>query len=201
MASSSRDRPNSHDSGHYLDRPQIVTRNSANHLLLAEFDQWGGNLEKNFTRVLGESFSAELSTDRVSLYPWTPSAPVDFQVTVRVTAFELDPAGDTRLDARWSIVDSKARKILVMARSSYREATRTEGSAIGGAASYQAVAGAMSLTKPPENDINKPSSGDRHTARQSRALKCPPCVGIGARLPSESPPAIIGMRSPTTNVL
>jgi uncharacterized lipoprotein YmbA len=128
----------------YLDRPQIVTRNGANHLQLAEFDQWGGELAKNFTRVLAETLSSELSTDRVSLYPWQQSTPVDYQVTVRVTAFELDQSGDIRLDARWSIVDGKARKILLMARSSHREATGSGGSAIDGAVSYQAVAGAMS---------------------------------------------------------
>ena len=128
----------------YLDRPHIVTRSSGNKLELAEFDQWGGRLKDNFTRVLTENLSSELATDRVSVYPRRDSAPVDYRVTVRVTAFEFDQAGGVLLDARWSIVDGKAGKTLLMARSSYREATQTGNLAISGVASYEAVAEAMS---------------------------------------------------------
>jgi uncharacterized lipoprotein YmbA len=128
----------------YLDRPHVVTRSSDNKLELAEFDQWGGNLEDNFGHVLAENLSFELSTDRVSVYPWKASAPIEYQVTVQVTAFEVDGEGDCQLDVRWSIVDQEARRVLVMARSSYREKVGPEGGGPEGITGYEAVAAAMS---------------------------------------------------------
>jgi hypothetical protein len=128
----------------YLDRPHVVTRSSDNKLELAEFDQWGGNLEDNFSHVLAENLSFELSTDRVSVYPWRASAPIEYQVTVQVTAFEVDGEGDCQLDVRWSIVDQEARQVLVMARSSYREKVGPEGGGPEGITGYEAVAAAMS---------------------------------------------------------
>lgn len=128
----------------YLDRPHVVTRSSDNKLELAEFDQWGGNLEDNFSHVLAENLSFELSTDRVSVYPWKTSAPIECQVTVQVTAFEVDGEGDCQLDVRWSIVDRDARRVLVMARSSYREKVGPEGGDPEGITDYEAVAAAMS---------------------------------------------------------
>ena len=128
----------------YLDRPHVVTRSSDNKLELAEFDQWGGNLEDNFGHVLAENLSFELSTDRVSVYPWKASALIEYQVTVQVTAFEVDGEGDCQLDVRWSIVDQEARQVLVMARSSYREKVGPEGGGPEGITGYEAVAAAMS---------------------------------------------------------
>src|SRR5512145_486746 len=53
----------------YLDRLQIVTRDGANGLRLAEFDRWGGSLSENITTVLVENLSALLQSDRVLTYP------------------------------------------------------------------------------------------------------------------------------------
>ncbi len=63
---------------------------------------------------------------------------------MQVTAFEVDGEGDCQLDARWSIVDQEARRVLVMARSSYREKADLEGGGPVGMTGYEAVAAAMS---------------------------------------------------------
>src|SRR5262247_789000 len=68
----------------YLNRPQIVTRVSGNQLAVAEFDQWGGDLNDNLARTLAANLSSLLETDRVSLYPWKDEAPIDEQVTIDV---------------------------------------------------------------------------------------------------------------------
>ena len=128
----------------YLDRPQIVTRDSANHLILQEFSRWGGRLKGNFTSVLAEALSDELESDRVSIYPWNLSAPVEYQVTVQVSVFEADTAGASVLEARWSVVDVKQQKVRVMARSSYRQAAEPAVGVDDGAVDYEAVAAAMS---------------------------------------------------------
>jgi uncharacterized lipoprotein YmbA len=132
----------------YLNRPQIVTRSSNNQLVVSEFDQWGGALDDNVTRTLAANLATLLGTDRISLYPWKESAPVDYQVTLDVAAFEADAAGNAILSVFWSVVDAKTGAVAVMRRSSYSTgAGAPAGSAalLGGAGRpYDAIVAAMS---------------------------------------------------------
>lgn len=120
----------------YLDRPQIVTRTSGNELHLAEFDKWAEPLQDHFTSVLAENLSLLLSTDRIIIFPWERSTPVDYQVTVKVTRFDATVGGDTSLIARWSIIDSDDREVLMMKKSRFSEPAARED--------YDAMVSAMS---------------------------------------------------------
>ncbi len=113
----------------YLDRPEIVTRVNGNSLSQANFDQWGGDLNDNITRVLAADLSNLLATDRVSLYPWKDGAPVDYQITLDVNRFEQDADGSTVLNVFWSIVEPATGKVLTMRRSNYRQAGAAAGTA------------------------------------------------------------------------
>ena len=137
----------------YLNRPQIVTRSGGNQLAVAEFDQWGGDLNDNVSRVLAANLSSLLETDRVSLYPWKDEAPIDYQVTIDVVSFERGADGSSVLSAYWSVVDPRSGKAKLMRRSSYRDAGgpaapgtagSTGTSQGGGAHPYGAVVAAMS---------------------------------------------------------
>jgi uncharacterized lipoprotein YmbA len=137
----------------YLNRPQIVTRVSGNQLAVAEFDQWGGDLNDNLTRTLAANLSNLLQTDRVSLFPWKDEAPIDYQVTIDVENFEQDVDGSSVLTAYWSIVDPRSGKVKLVHRSSYRDkgdaaasgaAESTATSQGGGAQPYGAIVAAMS---------------------------------------------------------
>ena len=101
----------------YLDRPQVVTRSSDNRLEVGEFDQWGGRLGDNVTRVLAENLSGLLATDRVSIYPWTDPGAVSLQVTLDVVEFERDAAGTVTLGVFWNLADVATNKILLTRRS------------------------------------------------------------------------------------
>lgn len=136
----------------YLNRPQIVTRSGGNQLAVAEFDQWGGDLNDNVSRVLAANLSSLLETDRVSLYPWKDEAPIDYQVTIDVVSFEQDADGSSVLSAYWSVVDPRSGKAKLMRRSSYRDrsdtgpgaAPGTGTSQSGGTTPYDAIVAAMS---------------------------------------------------------
>jgi uncharacterized lipoprotein YmbA len=131
----------------YIDRPEIVARINGNSLVQAEFDQWGGGLDDDITRVLAANLSSLLESDRVSLYPWKDEAPIEYQVTVDVIRFEQDADGSAVLSAFWSIVDPSDGSVLLMRRSSYREAGDrpvSESGRAGGAYPYDAAVAAMS---------------------------------------------------------
>lgn len=120
----------------HLDRPQIVTRSSRNELRLAEFDRWAGPLKDDFSRVLAENLSILLSTNRISLYPWRRSMPIDYQVVVDVTRFDGEIGGDARLDARWTVFGGRDKEVLSMHTSRISEPS--------GAQDYAALVAAQS---------------------------------------------------------
>ncbi len=96
----------------YLDRVGIVIRDSQNQIRLAEFSQWAGPLQENFSRVLAENLSVLLATDRVGIFPGTRAMLFDFNVTVDVTRFDGIPGEKADLRARWGILDKNRKKML-----------------------------------------------------------------------------------------
>ena len=96
----------------YLDRSDIVIRDSQNQIRLAEFSQWAGPLQENFSRVLAENLSVLLSTDRVDIFPGSRAMLFDFNVTVNVTRFDGMPGEKADLRARWGILDKDRNKVL-----------------------------------------------------------------------------------------
>ena len=125
----------------YLDRPQIVTRISDNSLAQADFDQWGGDLNDNITRVIASNLSRLLGTERVSLYPWKDQAPVTWQVSVDITRFEKEPDGSTVLSAFWSLSSPSDGSVKLMQQSTYRD---TGTAAAAGGNPYDGTVAAMS---------------------------------------------------------
>jgi uncharacterized lipoprotein YmbA len=101
----------------YLDRPEVVTRVGLNRLKTDDLDQWGGKLDDEVTRVLGENLSDLLATDRVSLYPWTGPTPVGLQITVDIVRFERDAGGAVTLGAFWSLIDASSSRMRAMGHS------------------------------------------------------------------------------------
>ncbi len=103
----------------YLDRPQIVTRQSANRLQLADSHRWAEPLGENIPRVVGENLSVLLGTERILLYPWPSSRTADYQLLVEVLHFENESDGVARLVALWSVKGKDGGIVLPERRSSY----------------------------------------------------------------------------------
>ncbi|MCK5554281.1 MAG: membrane integrity-associated transporter subunit PqiC [Deltaproteobacteria bacterium] len=120
----------------HLDRPQIVTRTSSNQLELAEFDRWAGSLKDDFSRVLSENLSILLATDRVTVYPWRKSVPIEYQVAVDVARFDAELGGNAWLIARWTVFGGRDKKVLFMERARISEPSSDQG--------YEAMVAAQS---------------------------------------------------------
>jgi uncharacterized lipoprotein YmbA len=105
----------------YLDESQIVTRTSDNQLVKAEFNRWAGSFKNNFMNILADDLGSRLATDRIYLYPWRLSVPIDYQVTVDVVRCDGRLGESACLEARWSIFGGPEKKLLKIHRSSIRE--------------------------------------------------------------------------------
>lgn len=91
-----------------LDRPQIVTRTSANQVQISEFQRWGGELNPEVQRVLAQNLMARLNTAYVFFYPWPDEQAVDVKVGVRLFRFDGELENKVVLDGVLSLQDGKA---------------------------------------------------------------------------------------------
>ena len=96
----------------YLDRSDIVIRNSQNEVKIADFSAWAGPLQENFSRVLAENLSLWLNTKKVAIFPGSKLPIFEYNVNMVVTRFDGRPGGKTQLRARWVIMDKKKKAIL-----------------------------------------------------------------------------------------
>ena len=109
------------------DRPQIVTRTDSNQINLAEYDRWGGDLNKELTRTLVRNLMGRLNTDSVAVYPWSGRYKPDFQVSIRF--FRLDGRLDSAatLDGVWTLLDGSKGCELAARHFEYQEQTSGPG--------------------------------------------------------------------------
>jgi uncharacterized lipoprotein YmbA len=153
----------------YLDRPQIVTRPTANELDVAEFDRWGGRLEDNVAQVLAEDLARRLATARVTVFPTEPIGRTDGRVGVTIAQFERVGGGEVVLEARWRVAPL-GREVVI---DSTRIVKRVSGS--GYAATVAAMSDAL-------GDLAA-KIADVMAAQTSAGVSAP-----AARLPAASAP-------------
>jgi hypothetical protein len=89
----------------YLDRPQIVTRENDNKVILNEYHQWAEPLKDNLLRLLAKNLSSLLSTNHIVLFPWKGPMPMTCRVSVEILQFERMPDGNVTLEARWMVTE------------------------------------------------------------------------------------------------
>ena len=105
----------------YLDQSMLVTRTSDNQAVKAEFDRWVGPFKDNFINVLADNIGFLLATERIYLYPWRITVPIDYQVVVDVVRCDGRLGDAAWLEARWSIFQGPEKKLIKTYRSNIRE--------------------------------------------------------------------------------
>jgi uncharacterized lipoprotein YmbA len=118
-----------------VDRPQIVVSTSANQVTVDDFNRWASPLQDNLARVVAENLVALLGTLRVTLFPQTLNADIDYRVQIEVRNFESVPGKSAALDAVWTVRRTKDGKTET-GRTSAREKVDDAG--------YEALAAAHS---------------------------------------------------------
>jgi uncharacterized lipoprotein YmbA len=112
----------------YLDRSDVVIRNSRNEVEIADFASWAGPLRENFSRVLAENLSLWLNTKKVAIFPGTKLKFFAYTVQMNVARFDGRPGDNAHLRARWLILDERRKNLLF---NEYTELSRpTENDSI-----------------------------------------------------------------------
>lgn len=109
----------------YLDRPQIVTRPTAHTLAIHEFQRWGGSLEDDFMRVLGENLSILLNTQHIFLPRQNAPFTIDYRVAINVKRFDGNLGEQIVLDVDWMIITQENKERTVIRKSVIREAVES----------------------------------------------------------------------------
>lgn len=72
----------------YLNRNALVYSESGNRLHVASSERWGEPLAAGIQRVLGTNLAAQLGTQNLQTYPWSPGQTPDFGVTLRIVSLD-----------------------------------------------------------------------------------------------------------------
>lgn len=126
----------------YLERPQVVTRDANDGLLIWPYHRWAEPLDIGIAQALADDLGARLPSDRIAVFPWPGAMArvIDYQVAVAVVRLDGAPGRRITLDARWRLL-GKGNKELVFKRSTLTESVPDGGVPAFVAAMNRAISG------------------------------------------------------------
>lgn len=96
----------------YLDRREILVRNSRNEIELLGLSQWAEPLAEALARAVADNLAVLLQSHRVVQFPWRPAVPVAHQVLFQVIQLDGRLGEEVVLRAGWQIFTGDGRKLL-----------------------------------------------------------------------------------------
>ncbi|MCK5697961.1 MAG: membrane integrity-associated transporter subunit PqiC [Gammaproteobacteria bacterium] len=97
----------------YINRPQIVTRQSKHHFNVSEFNRWIEPINGSIYRLLVINLSNNLNSNRVY---WLPRSdrqyPLDLRVAIDIGRFDGQLGKSVTLESRWSLFDKNDTPII-----------------------------------------------------------------------------------------
>ena len=97
----------------YLDRPELVTRDAANRLVVADAHRWGGSLRTEILRVVADDLGRLLGTSRVVMYPTEPRFSPTTACCSTSPSSSTSGVEQVTLLARWTIASSATGALVV----------------------------------------------------------------------------------------
>ena len=90
-----------------IDRPQIVTRDSTNRVIVSEQNLWAESIKSGVGRTLATRLARAMSDAgqpvQVAAHPQTAITDPVLRITVDIARFDASPNGEAVVDALWSI--------------------------------------------------------------------------------------------------
>jgi len=92
-----------------VDRSQMVLRTGANEVEVSEKYRWAEPLKSAVPRVIAETLTRELGTQRVLTSRSAAALAVDYRVAIEVQRFDSSLTEGATIDALWTITPSAAK--------------------------------------------------------------------------------------------
>jgi uncharacterized lipoprotein YmbA len=122
------------ETARYLDRNQIVSRETGTKLRLSEQSQWAEPIEAGLTRVLLVNLGRALDSNRIYALPMRQHRTLDYQIPIDVLRFDGTLGSERNevvLGARWTVVSGDGKQVRVSKVSRIQEpVTGTEVGAL-----------------------------------------------------------------------
>jgi uncharacterized protein len=100
----------------YLNRPQIITRNSEYSLNISEFHRWVEPLKDSISRSMLSNISNNLQSNQVYWIPGqSKQYPIDLRIIIDIGRFDGQLGGVVSLESRWTLLDNNNQTILTRA--------------------------------------------------------------------------------------
>ncbi len=109
-----------------VDRPQIVTRVSANEVKVNEFARWAEPLKSEISQVIAADLRTMLGSDQVTVFDTGSNAMPAWRVCVDILSLDSEPAVAVSMDALWTI-QPPGKQPAIAGRSVVREAVASDG--------------------------------------------------------------------------
>jgi len=110
----------------YVKRPQIVTKNGENELVIDEFYRWAEPLDANISRVLSDNLAILLGTENINKYPWNRFKRIDYQAEIDFTRFDSVIGKEATIEVRWVILNDRGRNEILRKKSKITKKAETE---------------------------------------------------------------------------
>ena len=89
----------------YLARPQMVSRDGPNGLVISEFERWAEPLDTNFQSAVAANVGRLIGSDQVLEYPAQSILKPERRVTGRILQLDVDSTGLAVLAVQWGVMD------------------------------------------------------------------------------------------------
>jgi len=109
-----------------VDRPQVVTRVSANEVRIDEFARWAEPLKSDIGRAIAADLAKLLASDHVTVFDTSQNAEPTWRIRVDVMRFDSEPAVAASIDAIWTI-QPPGKQAVITGRSVVREPVTRDG--------------------------------------------------------------------------
>lgn len=111
----------------YLDRPNLVVKESPNSLGVSEDNRWAGDLTQGISRVMAANLGRQLHSGNVRVYPWQNDNDVRYQVTLDIRQLHSGEDGYAVIEAGWRVYALPEKQLKISKTFVDREPLQTSG--------------------------------------------------------------------------
>lgn len=100
----------------FLENPSIIGLTDSTQVKVYSYHAWAGDLKESMIRVLAEDLSQQWQWNAVWGFPWDNRVRPDYQLRLVVDNFAGVRGGSVQLSFKWTLLNKKADKILLMGK-------------------------------------------------------------------------------------